>query len=209
MFCIVVHNEGLWIGLGPFTVWQMVTYPNKWTNYPGFPLCAWVLLRAAEGPATRTACQQWQRRLLSHLHLHHPSFSFPFFTFNVYSFLSHLCVHNQISEGFCFNTVRVLYLAGECSFPEFENLQMGMVFDWFRLPLLSPWVVPIPMLVSEMLPIPTKMPALELASIWFHVPIRYHVIWYKWAPVSSVSSALISRGGTISTPAALFPNSFQ
>lgn len=55
LFCIVVQHEGSWMGLGPFTVWQMVDYPNKHTNYPGFPLCAWALLKAAEGPATRPA----------------------------------------------------------------------------------------------------------------------------------------------------------
>lgn len=55
MFSIWVQHEGLWMGLGPFAVWQMVDYPNKRTNYLGFPLCAWAPWRAAEGPATRPA----------------------------------------------------------------------------------------------------------------------------------------------------------
>lgn len=37
MFSIWVQHEGLRMGLGPFTMWQMVDYPNKRTNYLGFP----------------------------------------------------------------------------------------------------------------------------------------------------------------------------
>lgn len=55
MLGIWVQLEGLWMGLGPFTAWQMVDYPNKPTNYLGFPLCARALLRVAAGPATRPA----------------------------------------------------------------------------------------------------------------------------------------------------------
>lgn len=32
-----VQHEGSWMGPGPFAVWQMVDYPNKRTNYLGFP----------------------------------------------------------------------------------------------------------------------------------------------------------------------------
>lgn len=55
MLGIWAQLEGLRMGLGPFTVWQMVDYPNKPTNYLGFPLCARALLRVAAGPATRPA----------------------------------------------------------------------------------------------------------------------------------------------------------
>lgn len=37
MFNIWVQHEGEWMGLGPFALWQMVDYPNKRTNYFGFP----------------------------------------------------------------------------------------------------------------------------------------------------------------------------
>lgn len=126
IFCIVVQHEGSWMGLGPFTVWQMVDYPNKHTNYPGFPLCAWALLKAAEGPATRPANSGSAGTRAAHtlalsyfLASSSSLLTFPFFTVNSYSFLSHLArsVHNQILKGFCFNTIPRLYLGGDCSCP--------------------------------------------------------------------------------------------
>lgn len=67
--------------------------------------------------------------------------TFPFFTVNSYSFLSHLArsVHNQILKGFCFNTIPRLYLGGDCSCPWFEDgVCRWAYFDWFHLSLLLP-----------------------------------------------------------------------
>ncbi len=99
MFSIWVQHEGLWTSLGPFAMWQMVDYPNKRTNYLGFPSApghCWEQQRAQQ-PDLPTVGQlaQGAAHTLVLSHFLASSFSlrflsFPFFTVNSYSFLSHL-----------------------------------------------------------------------------------------------------------------------
>lgn len=126
----------------------MVDYPNRRTNYQGFPLCARALLRSAEGPVTRPAKQwvSWQQGLQPHTHepclafwhLHLPSISFG--SHFSLSALTHsfptwqsLSRHKPIFESYCFNAL--LCLGGDCSCPRVED---GIIFDWFHSPLLLP-----------------------------------------------------------------------
>lgn len=106
MFSIWVQHEGLWMGLGPFAVWQMVDYPNKRTNYLGFPSATghcWEQYRAQK-PDLPTVGQlaSWAARTLalsyflassSSLHF----LSLPGFTgISFYSLLSHLATSQSV-----------------------------------------------------------------------------------------------------------------
>lgn len=143
------------MGPGPFAVWQMVDYPNKRTNYLGFPSVPGHCWEQQEGPATRPAnsgsagtegCSHSSSVSLPGVFIFPPlSLSFPFFTVSSHSILSPTwqSQHKHILEGFCFNTVLLLCLGGDC----FAALIWGWFkvksadgsyFDWYHLPLLLP-----------------------------------------------------------------------
>lgn len=122
MFSIWVQHEGSWMGLGPFAMWQMVDYPNKRTNYLGFPsVHCWEQQRAQQ-PDRPTVGQLARRAahtlpFLTSWHLYLPSVSFlSHFSLTTLTHSSptwqSLSQHKQILEGFCFNTVLLLCLGG-------------------------------------------------------------------------------------------------
>lgn len=105
---------------GPFAVWQMVDYPNKRTNYLGFPSAPGHCWEQREGPATRPANSgsagtegrsHSSSVSLPGVFIFPPlSLSLPFFTVYSRSILSPTwqSQHKHILEGFCFNTVLLL-----------------------------------------------------------------------------------------------------